>query len=144
MAAFFCVGRFNQLRRNQAKFSVLSERVKALDRQKHELEQKQRALLATRRFLDQAASLGLGRQFWAYYDVNIQETVSFAEMEQILNQCNNSSAAYFKPIALHIKKVTPERPKSAARAVPRPDHSGAVSNTDLSITLSGKFLAKPE
>jgi hypothetical protein len=143
-AAFFFVKTYDQYSARQEKALALAIKFKALESQKIEMARRSRTLLAVKRFMDRAHDLGLEKDRWIYYDVNIQEPVSFPEMEQILNQCNNSTAAYYKPISLQIKKMTSDRVQATDRATSRSASSSSAAKTDLLITLSGKFLARPE
>ena len=124
--------------------AALEKKGALLQRQEKELALKIRTLNEVRHFMDRAAALGLEREKWTYYDVNVQEPVSFAEMEEILNQCNNSAAAFYRPISLHIKKTTSESVDTAQRVSSRSANARSGAEADLLITLSGKFLARPK
>jgi hypothetical protein len=103
-----------------------------------QFEEKKRILLQVQRFMDKARSLGLEPQGWSVYAVNIEEPLPFAEMEQILNQCTNSAAAYYLPASLHIKAIAANQTSSVKAKPP------VSSRADVAVTLKGKFLAKPE
>ena len=115
-----------------------------MERQEKALALKIHTLNEVQHFMDRAASLGLEKEKWTYYDVNIQEPVSFPEMEQILDQCNNSGAAFYKPISLHIKKTTSESVNAGQRVSNQSAKSRSGAKADLLITLNGKFLARPK
>lgn len=142
--AILLIGSHARLDASQRKLEVLEKKSEMLQRHKKQLERKNLTLGEVRHFLDRAASLGLNKEIWTYYDVNIQEPVTFSAMEEILNQCNNSSAAFYKPISLHIKKITPEKVRSNDRTSSRSHDSRSRPNGDLLITLSGKFIARPK
>ena len=125
-------------------FAASLERVTMLEKkanlfrlQKKEVERKNRILLKVGRFIDKAGAMGLEPKKWSFYDVNIQDTVSFPEMEQILEQCTNSRSAYYKPISLHIKAAASDGVRKTGRTPE--DRTG-----DLQITLNGKFVARRE
>ena len=101
------------------------------------MERKNRILLKVERFIDKAGAMGLEPIKWSFYDVNIQDTVSFQDMEQILYQCSNSRSAYYKPISLHIKAAASDGVRKTGRL--SEDRTG-----DLLITLKGKFVARRE
>ena len=94
-------------------------------------------------FVNRASSLELERDKWAYYDVNIEEAVSFPEAEEILRQTTNSLSYYFKPVMLHVKT------KSESNAKAGPDKRTATSadspetkKGDVFLTLKGTFVVK--
>jgi hypothetical protein len=119
------------------KVTILEKKANLLRLQKKEVERKNRVLLKVGRFIHKAENMGLEPKNWSFYDVNIQDKVSFPEMEKILEQCANSRFAYYKPISLHIKTVASDGVKKTG---PSPeDRTG-----DLLITLNGKFVARRE
>ena len=84
--------------------------------------------------------MGLEENRWAVYDINIEEPVTFSEMEQILNQCANSSAYYFKPIIFHaktMKKLDKEKMKKAISV-----NSEDAKQGDMLLTLKGVFYVR--
>lgn len=140
--AFVIVGHF--FLRAYDHFAASLERVNILEKkadlfrlQKKEVDRKNRILLKVGRFIDKAGAMGLEPKKWSLYDVNIQDTVSFPEMETILEQCTNSRSAYYKPISLHIKTVASDGVRKTGRT--SEDRTG-----DLLITLNGKFVARRE
>jgi hypothetical protein len=113
------------------KVLLLTGEDKLLKEQKRELERKNQILSQVGNFIDKADKLGLEKDRWAAYEVNIQEPVSFSEMEQILTQCTNSSSYYFKPIMLHVKK-------SSSTPAVSPDKKMG----DVLLTLRGAFVVR--
>jgi len=81
--------------------------------------------------------MGLEEKKWAVYNVDIQDTVTFAEMKTILKQCSNGDSHYFKPISFHIKslKATGDTDKTSGRIFE--NKSG-----DIQMTLKGAFVVK--
>ncbi len=140
--AFVIVGHF--FLRAYDHFAASLERVTMLNKKadlfrlkKKEVDRKNRILLKVGHFIDKAGVMGLEPKNWAFYDVNIQDAVSFPEMEKILEQCTNSRSAYYKPISLHIKTVASDGVRKTGRSPE--DRTG-----DLLITLNGKFVARHE
>ena len=119
------------------KVTILKKKADLFRLQKKEVDRKNRILLKVGHFIDKAGVMGLEPENWAFYDVNIQDTVSFPEMEKILEQCTNSRSAYYKPISLHIKTVTSDGVRKTGLTTE--DRTG-----DLLITLNGKFIARRE
>lgn len=115
--------------------------------QKRETERKSRILSRASRFVEKAERLGLDEESWAVYAVDIQEPVSFFEMEQMIKQCTNSSTYYFKPISLHAKttlgsvvkeekKVEQKSSPSTSAVAQRPEEG------DVMLTLRGAFVVR--
>ena len=140
--AFVIVGHFflrayDHYAASLERVTMLKKKANLLQLQKKEVERKTRILLKVGRFIDKAGAMGLEPKKWVFYDVNIQDTVSFPEMKKILEQCTNSRAAYYKPISLHIKAV-------ASDGVRKTGRSPQDLKGDLLITLNGKFVARRE
>lgn len=124
----------------------MERRVRLLKQQKREAQRKWRILTRVNTFVDKASSLGLVGKKWDTYDVNIQEPVTFFEMEQILNQCLNSPSYYFKPIALHAN-ISPESDgHESDEKIEKKTSSSADSperkEGDLMLTLRGAFIVR--
>ena len=142
-ASYFFLTAYNRYDISRGKVEVMETRVRLLKQQKREAQRKWRILTRVNAFVDKAASLGLEGKKWANYDVNIQEPVTFFEMEQILNQCSNSSSYYFKPIALHAN-ISPE---SDGKIVKKTSTSNSADSRkskegDLMLTLRGAFIVR--
>ena len=140
--AFVIVGHFflrayDHYAASLERVTMLKKKANLLQLQKKEVERKTRILLKVGRFIDKAGAMGLEPKKWVFYDVNIQDTVSFPEMKKILEQCTNSRAAYYKPISLHIKAAASDGVRKTGRL--SEDRTG-----DLLITLKGKFVARRE
>ena len=124
----------------------METRVRLLKQQKREAQRKWRILTRVNAFVDKAASLGLEGKKWANYDVNIQEPVTFFEMEQILNQCLNSSSYYFKAIALHANISHESDGHESDRKIVKKASTSADSREskkgDMMLTLRGAFIVR--
>lgn len=133
IAAHFFLTAYERCTLIQDTLGVSSGQARLLENHQKELTQKKRNLERANRFVNRARSLGVGRDNWAYYDVNIEEPVSFAEAEKILRQTANSSSYYFKPVRLHIKTRLESDTKG------RPDKSG-VTSAESQETKQGNIL----
>jgi len=143
ISAHFFLKAYNTYILNQERITVLNRQVQFLFEEQRELERKERIMVRVNRFINRARSLGLEKSKWAYYDVNIQEPVSFQEAEKILQQTTNSSSYYFKPVTLHVttniepdKKTTPKNSSSISADSPE------TREGDILLTLRGGFLVK--
>jgi len=117
--------------------------VRLLKQHKREQARKGRILAKVRRFVDQARALGVEGDRWSYYGVNIDEPVLFPESGKILSQTVNTGSYYFKPVALHIKKILdPE----TGTGMPKPSSVSADSREtkegDISLSLRGTFVVR--
>ena len=137
--SFFWTGYFSL--NAYSRYDSLSERRVHLTRQrrtmllkKGEFVHKNKILSQVQDFLDRAKSLNLQKDKWAVYEVNVQDTMSFAEAEQVLGQCANSTFAYFVPASLEIKAIDPLKS----------DPPAAQKKGDLIITLRGRFVARQQ
>jgi len=136
---FFWTGYFSL--NAYSRYDSLCERQAHLTRQrrimlekKEEIVLKNQILSEVQNFLDRAKSLGLEKEKWAVYEVNVQETMSFAEAEQVLSQCAYSTFAYYVPALLEIKTIDSLKT----------DLPGAQKKGDLFITLRGRFVARQQ
>ena len=143
IAAHFFLTAYNKYILSQEKNKVLTRQVRLLRQQQREIERKKRIMIRVNNFINRARSLGLEKDKWAYYDVNIAEPVSFQEAKKILTQTTNSSSYYFKPVMLHVKtkiksdkKATQKKPPSTSADSPE------TKEGDILLTLRGGFLVK--
>ncbi len=115
----------------------MQTRVGLIAGQKNELIQKQQILNQTIQFVNKTNILGLSPTQWTFYDVNLQETVSFDKAEQIINQCSHSQVAYYQPLSLHIRTVPKDDPTTAGNTTTK-------EPGDLILTVQGKFVARQQ
>ena len=137
MVGYFFLKAYDHLNASLERATILKKKANFLRIQKKEVERKNRIFLTVKRFMDKTGIMGLEPKNWSSYDVNIQDSVSFADMKKILEQCANSRFAYYKPMSLHIKTDTSDGVRKAGR-------SSADRPGDLLITLKGKFVARRE
>lgn len=143
VAGHFFLKAYNRYALDRDMLQVLSKQSRLLKKRQSEQVRKKRALERVNSFVSHVNSLGLVRDQWTNYNVNIEEPVSFPAVEQILMQTANSSSYYFKPVMVHVKtKFEPDtgtRPdKQAATSADSPE----VKKGDVLLTLKGAFVVK--
>ena len=117
--------------------AALVRKVRWLSQLQSEREQKLHSIMKINNFINNAKSLGLEQNKWNVYNVDIQDTVTFAEMKTILKQCSNADSHYFSPVSFHIKslKATGDMDKTSGRTFE--NEAG-----DILMTLKGAFVVK--
>ena len=140
IGAHFFVTAYNRYALNLKKAKVLTVQARMLTQQKNEAVRTEHNIFRANNFIDKAKSLGLERNRWAVYDINIEKPVTFSEIEQILNQCANSSAYYFKPIIFYAKAVR-ELDKNKMKKAISIDSQEAKQG-DMLMTLKGVFYVR--
>lgn len=89
-------------------------------------------------FIDKAVKLDMKTDKWNRLAVNINEPVSYLELEEILNQCSNNNSFYFKPEFIEIKK----QEKSTIPDTTKRKKSSPGKNQDVNLNLKGTFIVK--
>jgi predicted P-loop ATPase/GTPase len=102
----------------------MTGQLQLLNERKKASEEKNLALSRTKKCVEKAESLHLTRESWAVDKINLDQTITFLELEQLLNQCTNSTDYYFKPSLLKI--TVPEKPRE--------------DTSTLNLKLRGTFL----
>ena len=154
MAGYFCVQAYQDYRVNRLKVEAMTRQYRLLKTQAMEIRRQKRLLERVGAFIGQAGSLGLDTRHWAYYNVNIQETMMFHDLERVLSQSGHTDSYYFRPSRLHIKSkagldeamipVAPsaegETPAQAPveKAAPADDKAEG----DVQVTLRGAFVVR--
>lgn len=131
---------YNRYFINRKKAEVLTVQARLQKQQKNEAELKKNDIFRANNFIDRARSLGLEENRWAVYDINIEEPVTFSEMEQILNQCDNSSGYYFKPIIFYAKTVQELDKEKMKKAISV--NAKETKQRDMLLTLKGIFYVR--
>lgn len=143
LSACFFLTAYKRYALNQETLHATISQAQLLTAHQKELARKQNTLKRIHGFVDRARSAGVQRDRWAYYDVNIEEPVPFAEAEQILRQTANSSSYYFKPILLHVKANTEPDAKAPPKKVSAASGDSPDTKTgDVLLTLKGAFVVK--
>lgn len=124
---------------NRKKLDAMTVRLKLMNDQRLETEKMQENIKQAKKFMEKAKALGLEKNQWVNYEVNIHEPVSFSEMETIVNQCTNTPTYYFKPILLEVKTDV----ESFKKEIPE---QGATllddKKVDVVLLLKGHFIAR--
>ena len=118
----------------------MTVQVRLLRAQKEEMERKVNAIERVNTFVERAESLGLVKNKWAVYNVDLQEKLNNADMEQVVAQCANTDAYYFKPRLLQITyggTTDAGGPGNSASGA-----SASLPEGTLALKLRGAFWAK--
>jgi len=143
ISAHFFLTAYNRYILNQEKLKVLTRQVRLLKQQQREVERKESIMVRVNNFINRARSLGLEKERWAFYDVNIEEPVSFPDAENILTQTANSSSYYFKPMTFHVKTEIESETKAKQKRPPSTSaDSPETKKGDILLTLRGAFVVK--
>ncbi len=122
----------------------MSLQLKLLKQQQNDLRRKEKILYKVENFVRNAKTLGLEENRWSFYDDNIEDPVTFTEMEQILNQCANSSSYYFKPASLYVRRVSASDLKSEKTKASSGSSADSTDTkrSDMHLTLRGAFIVR--
>lgn len=115
----------------------LVQQVKWLSQLQSERKQKLHSILRINNFVKHAKLMGLEEKKWAVYNVDIQDTVTFAEMKKILKQCSNADSHYFRPISFHIKSL-----KTNGNTDKPSERIFENKTGDILMSLKGTFVVK--
>jgi hypothetical protein len=142
VSVYFFLSAYGRYIDRRAKVERMTARLELLHRQKNELERKKRVLEHLDRFMATVKGSGLEKTDWTVYEVNIESPETFAAAEEILTQCTNTAAYYFKPVSLSIRMPSetgeaPGTPSGPTTADPRQD----LTHSDLHLKLRGAFVA---
>jgi hypothetical protein len=143
VAAHFSLTAYQRYALVREKLGVSISHTRVLKERQEELSRKKREVERVNRFVNRARSLGVERDNWAYYDVDIQEPVSFAEAEEILRQTTNCSLYYFNPSKLHVKtKVEPNAQGGPGKPAGTSSDSPEAKKGDILLILKGSFAVR--
>jgi hypothetical protein len=137
MAGHYFLTNYKAYVAHKEKKAVLDRQVGWLSQLQSEREQRSHSILRINNFVNTAKSLGLEQSKWSVYNVDIQDTVTFAEMKTILKQCSNADFHYFRPISFHIKSLKATGNQDKTSEIPFENVEG-----DILMTLKGAFVVK--
>jgi hypothetical protein len=127
----------------QNKKTVLTCRANQLNRQQNKRKQKMHTVLRINRFVNNIKSLGLEKEKWAVYHVEIQDAVTFTEIKKILMQCSNAAFRYFKPVSFHMKYLKATENKGEMGNTRKISEMALKNKTgDILMTLKGAFVVR--
>jgi len=128
---------------NSDKLEVITRQARLLKKHHRLMEKNRRVMAGVEEFLDQAGRLGLTRENWQSYDVNVQQPLAFDEIDKILAQAKNSNSHYFKPVMLQLNRLSEsDKTKKRPAKPPNSADSPETLQEDLVITLQGAFLVR--
>jgi hypothetical protein len=108
-----------------------------------EQDRKSRILGRVRYFVERAKELGLERQTWDYYEVGIEEPVSFPEAREILSQTQNTGLYYFNPVTLNMRKDLGSKTGPKAQKHPSISADSEESKEgDIFLGIKGTFVLR--
>ena len=121
----------------------LTKRFEFLKQKQNEILKRNRIFTKIKTFVMLSENLGLSKDKWSEYAVAIDEPVTFAEFSQIINQCVNTPAYYFKPVSLHAKPVLgTDKPPAPKKQSPPAGGVSTKKTGDINLILQGKFIAR--
>jgi len=121
---------------------VLGRRIRLVKQQKRELMRMKRIIKKEHDIVDRAQVLGIVRDNWDYYNVDIEEPVSYQEAGEILSQTVNTGSYYFKPEILKIKKDITRKADNKEESPSHSADSRGIKEGDIFLTLKGTFAAR--
>ena len=126
IGACFFLSAKNSCIAEQSKITAMTRHLNLLNERKKAAEEKNHTLSLAKKFIKKAESLNLTQKNWASDQINLNQPVTYLELEQLLNQCANTPDYYFKPSFLKIK--IPEKARK--------------STSTLNLKLRGTFLTR--
>jgi hypothetical protein len=124
------------------KREVLTVRLKLLEDKKKEIEQKRRILAMVNDFVEKADTGGFKKADWTAYEVNINQSVFYRELGQILDQCTHTASYYFKPITLSVKTGRADAAVKSDKQAPLKTQPPEARHGDVQLELKGAFLSR--
>ncbi len=143
VSSYFFLNTYHRYALNQERLRVTNREARLVKEYQQEMKRKERILAQVDTFVIRAKAFGIEKNRWAYYNVNIQEAVSFPELDGILTQTVNTSSYYFKSVAFYAKRAL--EPGSGATAKQPRTISASSPETkkgDILLTLRGAFVVK--
>lgn len=146
LCGHFAVNAFFKAEQLKAQAENITVRTRLMKHQIGAMEQKVRVLRRVEHFLDRAKAMRLEPQGWAAYDVHIQDTMTYAQLSQVIEQCVHNKDIYFKPKSFHIAVNTgePTDSKVVSGAEPVPLNADTLDSdpSDVSLALQGTFMVR--
>jgi hypothetical protein len=142
---YFFTQSYRQFVHLNEKVANLTVRTKLMEQQRAELQAKKRVLSRVSGYLAKVKTLGLQKDDWTVFEVNVEAPVTFGTMEQILNQCANSASYYFKPVSLRIKTALAQDKGPTGQTEPAlTSLSNEGDQTDGLLMIKGAFIARDQ
>lgn len=149
MAVFYFLTSYDRYQKVSQTHDLLSAKVNALFKNKRDADRNKSVHADINNFIEKAYALGLEKKRWATLEVDLDTKVSFAEMAQLIDQCANTSAYYFRPGKLHLQSDA--KPAEAAQHKSLPRKAGRIQDTptqsesiaEMQLALKGAFIVGP-
>jgi hypothetical protein len=142
-AAFLFFRTYGRYQWLHATLTHADRELRLLSRQQKEMEGKARILAKTRSFVERAQALGLEKDRWDTYEVEIKEPVTFPEAREILSQTGSAGSYYFIPLYLHINTdLTQMKEVSGSGKTPQASDASGPKKGDVFMDLKGTFLVR--
>ena len=141
ISGHFFLTAYDRYARNERRLEKSVRQVRVLQQHREEQARNRRILARVKRFVDRARALGVEKDKWDYYPVQIDEPVSFPNAQKILSQTINTASYYFNPSMLNIRKSTEPEPgeeKPSAASADSPD----TRKGDIFLNLRGQFVVR--
>jgi hypothetical protein len=153
MAGHFFMTAYLQYNVNLKKLTLLRSQERIVKNQIKVFEQKKNVLDRVSHFLDQAAHLGLTKDQWDPFFVNLEnEPLSFSKLQTILTQTANSRQYHFKPDSLmiqmgylatdHTKEIQTDAISQSLEPADTVTLQNGHSPLDITLSLNGHFIVK--
>lgn len=143
VAAFLFFGSYGRYHQLHARLTRSERELRQLSRHQREIEAKARILEKAKAFVNRARALGLVRERWDRYEVEMKEPVTFVEAGKILSQTGSAGSYYFIPVSLRMTRKLSD--KKEARSGLKSEGANTASgdkNGDLFMDLKGTFLVR--
>lgn len=143
VAAFLFFSTYGRFQRLHAGLVQDERALRLLSRQQKEMQAKARILARERSFVQKAQALGLVKERWDTYEVELKEPVSFPEAGEILAQTGSAGSYYFIPFYLHMStNLSRMKGGSGAEKTPRANNASGPKKGDVLMDLKGTFLVR--
>ena len=145
--AFLLGNSFARWKRLQREVSQARKGIEKVESIKREVLRRKRLMARLENVVKRAQALGLSPEQWGQYDVEVQETVSFPRLAEILKQAGPGYNYYFEPIYLYLSRSKPRKEGDPPAPAPAPQRSesregGALKGGDIYLKVKGSFLVR--
>ncbi len=144
VSACFSMNAYTGYVTNREKTELISRRIRVLKQREEKIINSNAIITRLNHFIKKTKTLGLERDNWDIYDVNIRKYLHPGEMEEILNQCANSPAFYFNPLSFHVKRIsgTPDKNIPEVKTPVQGEELSRGKKGDMRVNVTGSFLVK--
>ena len=122
---------------------ALSVRQRFLSHQVAERVRQNQIIANVNQFVERAQRLGLTRDRWSVYEVDLNEALTFGQLAQILDVCINTPAYYFTPINMRLR-VGENTDGQATDPTVATGKNAQAGEGDVLLSLTGAFYARQQ